>query len=187
MRPPFAFYMRLIKACLRRGRTLEDAEDLVQEAFLRLIEYQQAGRVRDTEAFLRRVIMNLSINLYNREQIVSFAEKSVEDLAETIPLIDSDPGPERVVAARQDVEQIATMLSHVSVRTSQIFIAHRAGYRYEEIAADLGISARTVKKHISRATALLTEATLEPTSHFYTITEANEMGAGAGAARDDRE
>lgn len=164
MRPPFVFYTRLIKACLRRGRTLEDAEDLVQQAFLRLIEYQKAGRVRHTEAFLRRVITNLSINQYHREQIVAFAEDSVEDLAETIPLIDPDPGPERVVAARQEVEQIAAMLSEVSVRTSQIFIAHRAGYRYEEIAAELGISARTVKKHISRATALLAEAMREPCS-----------------------
>ncbi|SRR5579883_1991422 len=155
MRPPFAYYTRLIKACLRRGRTLEDAEDLVQEALLRLIEYQQAGRVRDTEAFLRRVITNLSINQYHREQIVSFAEESVEELAESIPLIDPDPGPERVVSARQQVEQISAMLSQVSVRTSQIFIAHRAGYRYEEIAADLGISTRTVKKHISRATSIL--------------------------------
>jgi RNA polymerase sigma factor (sigma-70 family) len=187
MSRPFAFYTRLIKACLRRGRTLEDAEDLVQEAFLRLIEYQQAGRVRDAEAFLRRVIMNLSINQYHREQIVSFAEASVEDLAETLPLIDSDPGPERVVSARQAVEQIAAMLSDVSVRTSQIFIAHRAGYRYEEIAADLGISARTVKKHISRATALLAQATPEPSLYFYTITEADERGSGAGIAQDERE
>jgi RNA polymerase sigma factor (sigma-70 family) len=155
MRAPFAFYARLIKACQGRGRTLEDAEDLVQEGFLRLIEYQQSARVLDAEAFLRRVITNLSINRYHREQIIAFADESLEELDHSGALIDPTPGPERVIAARQLVERIATSLNEASLRTSAIFIAHRAGYSYGEIAADLGISPRTVKKHISRASSML--------------------------------
>jgi DNA-binding NarL/FixJ family response regulator len=46
-------------------------------------------------------------------------------------------------------------LGAVSERTCQIFLAQRAGYSYEEIATDLGISVRTVQKHIARAMFLL--------------------------------
>lgn len=155
MKAPFAFYARLIKACQRRGRTLEDAEDLVQEGLLRLIEYQQTARVRDAEAFLRRVIANLSINQYHREQIIAFAAESVEELDQSGALVDPRPEPERVISARQLIDEITSTLSGASLRTSAIFIAHRAGYSYLEIAAELGISPRTVKKHISRATSMV--------------------------------
>ena len=40
-------------------------------------------------------------------------------------------------------------------RTCEVFLAHRAGFQYEEIAAELGISTRTVKKHVSRGKSLL--------------------------------
>lgn len=155
MRRPFGFYARLIRACQRRERTLEDAEDLVQEAFLRLLEYERGVRVRDPEAFLRRVITNLSINRYHRERIVTFAEESTEELEELGFLLDPYPEPERIIAARQVLDGIVSVLTAVSFRTSRIFIAHRAGYSYGEIAAELGISPRTVKKHISRATSIL--------------------------------
>jgi RNA polymerase sigma-70 factor (ECF subfamily) len=155
MRRPFGFYARLIRACQRRERTLEDAEDLVQEAFLRLLEYERGAKVRDAEAFLRRVITNLSINRYYRERIITFAEESAEELDESGFLVDPYPEPERIIAARQLLDRITSSLTDVSLRTSRIFIAHRAGYSYGEIAAELGISPRTVKKHISRATSIL--------------------------------
>ncbi len=100
MRRPTGAYARLVKACLRRGRTLEDAEDLVQEAYARLIEYQHSAKVRDEEAFLRRVVSNLAINQYHREQILSFAHETIDQLDRQSMLVDSGPGIERILSAR---------------------------------------------------------------------------------------
>lgn len=151
-------YARLVKACLRRGRTLEDAEDLVQEAYARLLEYQRSARVRDEEAFLRRVVSNLAINQYHREQILFFVPETIEQLDQQAMLVDGGPGVERILSSRQQLDQIAAMLSAVSRRTSEIFLAHRAGYSYEEIASEFSISTRTVKKHIARAKSMLANA-----------------------------
>ena len=158
MRPLTGAYARLIKACLRRGRTLEDAEDLVQEAYARLIEYQRSARVRDEEAFLRRVVSNLAINQYHRDQILIFADESIDELDRQATLVDTGPGIERILDARQQLEQIEAMLAAVSRRTAEVFIAHRAGFSYEEVADELGISTRTVKKHIVRARSMLANA-----------------------------
>ena len=158
MRRPTGAYARLVKACLRRGRTLEDAEDLVQEAYARLVEYQRGAKVRDEEAFLRRVVGNLAINQFHREQILSFAQETIEQLDREALLVDSSPGVERILSARQQLEQIAAMLGAVSRRTSEVFLAHRAGFSYEEVASELGISTRTVKKHIARAVSILASA-----------------------------
>ena len=150
-----ARFVRLMKVCRRRGRSQEEAEDLIQEAFLRLHEYCRKTEVRDEEAFLVRTVSNLAINEYRHEQVINFARETVEELEQTVGLSEPGPGPERICAAQQRLEEIAKTLGAVSERTCQIFLAQRAGYSYEEIAADLGITPRTVQKHVARAMFLL--------------------------------
>jgi RNA polymerase sigma-70 factor (ECF subfamily) len=147
-----------MKACRRRGRSQEDAEDLIQEAFLRLHEYCQNAQVRDEEAFLVRTVSNLAIDAYRRKRIRSLASETLEELERGAGLPDSSPGPERICAAQQRLEKISAILSAVSQRTCDIFLAQRAGYSYDEIATDLGISQRTVQKHMARAMFLLMES-----------------------------
>lgn len=166
MRRSTGAYARLLRACLRRGRSLEDAEDLVQEAYARLVEYQRGARVRDEEAFLRRVVSNLAINRYHREQILSFMPETLEELDRQGMLIEAEPGMERLLSARQEIDQIAAMLRAVSHRTCEVFLAHRAGYSYAEIASERGISTRTVKKHIARAVSMLFHASEEPSAQL---------------------
>jgi RNA polymerase sigma factor (sigma-70 family) len=150
-----ARFARLMKVCRKRGRSHEEAEDLIQEAFLRLHEYCRNTEVRDEEAFLARTVSNLAINEYHHQRIASCTHETIEELEDSAILVDSGPGPERVLAAQQRLDEIRTMLDAVSERTCEIFIAQRAGYSYDEIALNLGISERTVQKHIARAMFLL--------------------------------
>ena len=152
---PWARFARLMKVCRRRGRSHEEAEDLIQEAFLRLHEYCRTGEVRNEEAFLIRTVSNLAISEYRRERIIAYASESVEELEEHVDLADATPGPERILVAQQRLNEITRVLGAVSERTCEVFLAHRAGYSYDEIAAELDISQRTVQKHIARAVFLL--------------------------------
>lgn len=155
MAPFLARVARLMKVCRRRGRSQQEAEDLIQEAFLRLHEYCLSSEVHNEEAFLTRTVANLAINEYRRDRIISYADESIEELEHTAAIIDSRPGPDRIVAAQQRLDEIREVLGAVSERTCQIFLAHRAGYSYDEIATDFHITARTVQKHIARAMFLL--------------------------------
>jgi RNA polymerase sigma factor (sigma-70 family) len=150
-----AQYARLLRAAVRFGRTMEDAQDLVQEAYRRLIEYRRDTWVRDEESFLRRVVCNLAINQYHREHVVTFVSNANEELAAAL---DDGPSVERLLSACQELDQIAATLAATSQRTCEIFLAHRAGFRYEEIAQERGVSTRTVKKHIARAVSMLSHA-----------------------------
>ena len=55
-------FKRLLRFLRRKGRSREDAEDLIQEAMLRLHVYGQAVPVANEEAFLRHAVNNLSID-----------------------------------------------------------------------------------------------------------------------------
>src|ERR1700734_190159 len=96
-----ARFARLMKVVRRRGRSQEEAEDLIQEAFLRLHEYCRTTEVRNEEAFLTRTVSNLAINEYRRSRIVSYANETVDQLEQTTGLADTSPGPERILAAQQ--------------------------------------------------------------------------------------
>jgi DNA-directed RNA polymerase specialized sigma24 family protein len=152
-----AYFVRLLKLCRDRGATLEHAWDIVQDAHLRLYTYQQSAIVRKEDSLLRRIVINLSINYFHRELSVPFVFESINKSDRLGLLIDSAPGPERTIAAEQELDWVASLLSAASKRTCQMFIAQRGGYTYEEVASAFAIKPRTVEKHVSLSTAMLEE------------------------------
>jgi RNA polymerase sigma factor (sigma-70 family) len=162
MFPTKAWVQRLKRSLQRRGRSPEDSEDLIQEAFLRLQEYLRVAEVRDPQAFLARTVANLAINQYRRGRILCFSKETLDDLEQTAALADPGPGPERILVAQQRLDEIQRVLGAVSEQTCRIFLAQRLGYSYEEIASELQISQRTVQKHIARAVFLLMNQSAPP-------------------------
>lgn len=65
--------------------------------------------------------------------------------------------PESSVGTQQDPAQIVRVLEGVSRRTCKIYLAHRAGHSYEEIAALTGLSHRRIKRHIARGLLAIME------------------------------
>src|SRR6185437_2165054 len=59
-----ARYAQLIKLCRSRGCSREIAKEVVQEAYLRLFDYQRSAKVKDAESLVRRIALNLAINYY---------------------------------------------------------------------------------------------------------------------------
>src|SRR5882724_4599858 len=112
-----------LKRMLRRGgATRDDAEDLVQEAVLRLCAYSRAGNeVRDTQSFLKRTVMNLAVDAYRSSRSSRFEPDSVENLG----LIDLSPAPDEVCAAQQRLDKMWAALDQVSSRTREVFFMHR--------------------------------------------------------------
>lgn len=143
--------------CRRRGCSREDAKDLVQEAHLRMLDYARSTKVRDADSLLRRIVINLTITQYNRELAAPFVPESVGKLDRQGMLIDPGSGPERIAAAEQELNGIVNLLSAVSPRTCQIFVAQRAGYSYGEIATAFAVKRPTVDKHVATASLVLTE------------------------------
>lgn len=143
--------------CRRRGYSLEDARELVQEAYLRFFDYRRSRKIRNPDSLLRRIIINLSITRFHRERSNPVRFVSIERLGGLGRLVDPAPSPERTVAAEQQLDAVADLLSAVSPRTCQIFLAQRGGYSYEEIAAAFAVKPRTVEKHVASAALLLEE------------------------------
>lgn len=140
-----------------RGCSHEDARDLVQEAHLRFFEYQQSTRVKNADALLRRIVINLSINYFHRTLSAPFSFESADELDRRDMLISPAASHERIFAAEQELDRVIDALSTVSERMCWIFIAQRIGYSHDEIASAFGIMPRTVEKHVVSAGSALRE------------------------------
>ena len=147
-------YLRLMQLLKRRGRTTADAEDIIQEAFLKLETYCRSHEDKDTEAFLVRAALNLSIDAHRRGQRSHVVSSAIDDLV----VRDPNPLPDEVVAARQRLDQLRAGLETLTPRAREAFLLHRLdGYSYEQIAAQLEISVSAVEKNIGRAMFQLNE------------------------------
>ena len=124
---------------------------------MRLLQYQRSAKVADPDSLLRRIVINISINRYHRERSSPIVPESIRALDRRGMLIDPAPGPERTLAAEQELDGVVSLLTAVSPRMCQIFIAQRGGYSYEEIAAAFAVKPRTVEKHVASATLILAE------------------------------
>jgi RNA polymerase sigma-70 factor (ECF subfamily) len=145
--------VRHLRTFLRRhGRSRDDADDLIQEAFLRLHLYCQDDEVQKQDAFLMRTVLNLSVDLHRKEHRHLYCEESLESLL----LIDVKPTPDEDFAASQRLTKVGTVLNALGPRTREIFLMHRVeGYGSAHIAQRFGISLSAVEKHIAKAVLAL--------------------------------
>lgn len=149
------FRRPLVSFFLRRVRQRAEAEDLTQQAFMRLLAAIQRSEVDNVEAFLFTVASNLvrdhrrSSTRRSVDTTVSVDEDMIGELAREIV---EDRSPERILMGRQSVAHILCSLEELGERTRDIFILFKLeNMKQSEIAALLGISQSTVEKHVARA------------------------------------
>jgi len=118
-----------MRFCQLRGRSREDAEDLIQTALLRLEEYCRSAeaKVRDRDQFLAKTLRNLVVDQVRHERVLSFAPQPVEQLENTCALIDPGPTPDRVLDAEQRLDEIKEVLGAVGKRARDVYLLHMAG------------------------------------------------------------
>lgn len=145
---------KLRKLLISRGRTVDDSDDLIQEAFLRLELYCRDHQVHRPEAFLVRTALNLSID----ERRSAHVRHKAAEAVETLVLVDPRPTPDEVLAAQQRLHHMKRGLQSLSPRVREVFLMNRVeGYSYSQIAAKLEISDSAVEKYIAKASQFLWE------------------------------
>jgi len=132
----------------KRGAA-QDADDLVQEVFLRLQSSAQRTDIENVERYVFRIANNVLVSRYRHAAVRQRAAQ--EAPAEDLDWID-DLSPERVMMGRQAVAQFVVGLRRLPPRAREAFIFHRfEEMTYPAIARRMGISVSAVEKLIIRA------------------------------------
>ncbi len=151
VRPLLIKLRRLLRS---RGRTVDDTDDLIQEAFLRLQLYCREHQVHKTEAFLVRTALNLSTDKSKQERRLCVDQ----DVIDRLPLVDPGPAPDEVYAGQKRLQRWQAGLNALSPRRREVFLLNRVeGFSFPQIADRLGITLSMVEKHAAKAILFLTD------------------------------
>ena len=126
------------------------AEDIVQEAFIRL--YHAADRIRDTDrstAYLRSIVLNLARD-HNRRGLLSLRHQDsmIERRTPEMP-------EERVVRTESENEVIEALNDLSPRQRDCLVLRYYMDLTEKQIAETLAISPNSVKTHCQRGMAVL--------------------------------
>jgi RNA polymerase sigma-70 factor (ECF subfamily) len=138
----------------RRVRRPEDAEDFVQDVFLRVLAAgPDPEKVRSWRGFLLRAASTLLIDKHRRGEV----RMESEHVAIDGELQDrGTDDPERVLIGRDRLHILSEGLKTLSPKARDAFLLVRVeGLSHKEAADRMGIEPKAVSRHIERSLAQL--------------------------------
>lgn len=138
----------------QRVRDREDAEDYVQDVYLRVLAARPDPRkIRSWRGFLLRAASNLLVDKHRRDE-VRMAGQHVPIEAEMADAAAIDP--ERRLIARDELGVLGEALSALSPVARDVFLLVRVeGLSHREAGERLGIGTKAASSHVERALARL--------------------------------
>lgn len=129
------------------------AEDLVQEAYLRLLQHPELASISNPRAYLYKVTANLGFDHHRKDSVRGrYAEMNEVEPDE---LISPLPGPEALMEGELLLRSCLTALKTLPEVYSHVFFLNRIdGLTHTEIADALQLPRRTVERYCAKALAL---------------------------------
>jgi RNA polymerase sigma-70 factor (ECF subfamily) len=146
------YHNSLLSFLRSRLRVADDAADVAQETYIRMLQYEGSSEVRSPSSLLFRVAINVANDLSRLEQVRHASDHcSIDDVV----LDSGSAAPEREVAAAQELDLLSRKIEGLPPKCRQVFLLSRVQcMTYPEIARHCGISVKMVEKHISHALML---------------------------------
>ena len=136
-------YPVLVRFLYKRVWDVDQAEDLAQEAFVRLLD----ARPPKPEAWLFTVAGNLAKNALRGDQrrshrLTLLAVASADDAV---------VGPDRVMVRDETALEVRRVLDALSERDRTLLLLHEDGVPYKELARIVGVNATSIAPLLARA------------------------------------
>jgi RNA polymerase sigma-70 factor (ECF subfamily) len=151
---------KLYVVALRYSKTTFEAEDILQEAFIKVFEHITTfKRECPLEYWLRRIVVNTALK-HNRRKL---DQAQTEDVHEMY-----DEPSEEITLSNYNFRQLLQFIQRLAPRYQMVFNLYAIeGYKHHEIAEMLDITEGTSKSQYSRAKVLLQEMIEKDERYIY--------------------
>jgi RNA polymerase sigma-70 factor (ECF subfamily) len=140
-----------------RGRfpSLTDVDDVVQDAYTRILQAHATAPIGSVKAFLFVTARNLAFDRFRRHQI-SLTESIAE--IEELSVLEDKPGIPETVGRQQELELLTLAIQSLPERCRQVLTLRKIyGLSQKQIALELGISEHTVEAQVGNGMRRCTE------------------------------
>jgi len=134
-----------------KSKNKELAEDMAQDAFVKLWEKRAEIRISTVKTLLFTIGNNLMLNTFKKDQHhLSFVKQEV--------FRHENENPEFILEKKEFQEHLENVINTMPDGSREVFIMNRVdGLKYAEIASALGISVKAVEKRMSKALKIMRE------------------------------
>lgn len=133
----------------------EEAEEIAQEAMLRLHRLKDSDTLDNARAFLFQVASNMAIDQLRRRSLQHQYLQDEGDRAQSSDIIEEaslNQSPEEVVIAREQLAAMYQAIESMPENWRQAFLLHRVrGLSYTDIAHTMDVSVSSVEKYVLEA------------------------------------
>ena len=139
----------LLRFAARYFRRPQEIEDVVQEAFVKVIEAQHRREIREPRAYLFRTTRNLALSALGRSDY-----RLTDTIGELLPELEPLQGPtlEQQYESEQRFDAFCRAVRRLPIQAQRVYILRRVyGFTLKETAQHLGITVKTVESHQTKA------------------------------------
>jgi RNA polymerase sigma-70 factor (ECF subfamily) len=143
----------LTRFLLRVWARRDEVPDIRQESYARVYEAAQKERPQAPKAFLFTTARHLMVDRVRRERIVSIRAGGEN---EYLNVLVDEISPEQRVVADQELARLARAFDRLSTKCREVVWLRRVReLSQKEVAGRLGLSEKTVEKHLRTGARLL--------------------------------
>jgi len=145
---------RMLTVCMRYSKNREDAEDILQEAFIKVFNKIESFRKESTLGYwIKRIVINTALN-YHRKSVYLYPHFDIDDMHQL--------GDDEVLVSDYNYRDLLKLLQSLPQGCQVIFNLYAVeGYKHKEIAELLNISEGTSKSQYARAKSLIKDMITE--------------------------
>lgn len=141
-------YIRFAESILY---STQDAEDVVQDCYIRLLERQHNGNILNPEAYMMQAVRNASLDLLRKNRPEELDEQYWENKVRS-------PDVWQQLEQKQQAAHLKQLMQQLSEQQRTAFYLRDVeGYELQEIQELMSISNEAVRAHLSRARKQLRE------------------------------
>jgi RNA polymerase sigma-70 factor (ECF subfamily) len=134
-----------------RLRSQQEAEEVAQEAYVRLLQLQEPGTPSLFRSYLFKTATNLAIDRLRRRSVRQRIEQS-EWRQDLNPSSDVADDPARQLLASERAEELRRYVAELPAKCRRVLQMHRVdGLTQQEVAKRLGLSDRMVRRYVTYA------------------------------------
>jgi RNA polymerase sigma-70 factor (ECF subfamily) len=149
---------KLLTICFRYSGNREDAEDILHDGFIKIIQNIHTFKIKTTgtfEAWMKRIMVNTALNML-RARIKEQKNVDIDPLIDMLNFSDQDDADHDASYHLIDQDQILTWICDLPIGYRTVFNMYVfEQYGHREIAELLGISENTSKSQLLKARGLL--------------------------------
>ncbi len=154
----------LMQFLRQNWRNESDVADIRQDTYVRVYEAARIELPVSARGLLFTTARNLVIDRIRRSRVVPIEAATELDALE---IAGDEPGPDRNVIARDELRRLSAAVDRLPARIREAFVMRQVqGFTRREIAARMGITELTVKRHLEKGVRALADVLYSEPPNF---------------------